>query len=75
MGYPMTYRRVVDRNLLTGDYDLYRADPLRSLISGDLRRLEKDAQDDAHVARHVEATGATPEQVRHILKRFFGGLE
>jgi hypothetical protein len=27
------------------------------------------------VARHVEATGATPEQVRHILKRFFGGLE
>jgi hypothetical protein len=69
MGYPMTWSRVVCRNNLQGDYD--NADPL-GYIKGDLRRFERDQQDDTHVKQYVEASGATEEQVRKILSGVFG---
>ena len=54
MGYPMTYKRVVNRNNLKGDYDpspgiLNEVGRVRSLLMGGLRRLEVDQRDDAHI--------------------------
>lgn len=69
MGYPMTYSRVVRRNQLIGTYD--DPGPL-SPIRGDLRRLEADQRDEAHLNDYAEAAGITPAQVRTVLDRFFG---
>jgi hypothetical protein len=70
MGYPMSYDRVVNRNHLQGDYEA--KDPL-GLIKGDLRRLEKDTQDDDHIRSYAHHSGATEDQVRLIFKMFFEG--
>jgi hypothetical protein len=65
----MSYGRFVSRNQLHGDYE--NADPLGS-IKGDLRRMERDQQDETHVADYVRFSGATEEQVRFILKCAYG---
>jgi hypothetical protein len=42
-----------------------------ALVAGDLRRLEKDQRDEAHLARYAKLAGVTPEQVKLILDAFF----
>lgn len=42
-----------------------------SLIAGDLRRLERDARDEARLTRFARQTGLTPEQVKAVLDVFF----
>lgn len=71
MGYPMNYARVVMRNRLEGDY--HGAPDATGSICGDLRRLEKDTQDEAHIAAYALHSGATPDQVRTIFRTFFAG--
>jgi hypothetical protein len=70
MGYPMNYGRVIGRNRLTGDYDPAEHTGL-GLIRGDLRRLEKDQQDDAHVAAYARRAGTTFAQAKQILADVF----
>lgn len=45
----------------------------RSLIAGDMRRLEADSRDEAHLARYAEIAGITPEQAKAVLDAFFAG--
>jgi hypothetical protein len=78
MGYPMTYRRVVERNHLEGDYmQLEKGQtwtgslPPISGIRGDLRRLERDQRDEPHLSNYAQKSGATMEQVKIILDMFF----
>lgn len=79
MGYPMTYRRVVERNHLKGDYQgtlkagesIAGSLPITWAIAGDLRRLEHDQQDAEHLAKYSNASGATVEQVKKIFDLFF----
>lgn len=87
MGYPMTYRRVIQRGQLWGGYaaawelnqKLNRTcdeDIRKTLawIAGDLRRLEKDQRDDVHLEIYARETGLTVEQVKAVLDLFFEGL-
>jgi len=69
MGYPMTYKRMIHRNFLTGGYD--NQDPALSPanIRGDLRRFEQDQQDANHVVEYARLSGATEDQVRIILSK------
>lgn len=61
MGYPMTYRRVVNRNDLRGDYGSKLTGVAFdaviqnkwSLLQGDLRRLEKDAVDERAICEAI----------------------
>ena len=91
MGYPMTYKRLVSRNALSGDYaqptDSFgecitpsfhhtcqcgtTRNHLIGLISGDLRRLESDQRDEAHLSAYARIAGITPEQVKAVLDAFF----
>ena len=153
MGYPMTYKRVVGRNHLVGDYnegpdkpdmfrhfsqdkypgtnnldqlavdliwnsttylektnilrklpscaqtlDFYEKHPAfdglpkvmavrrlleavesatifsqRCIISGDMRRLEKDQLDDDHLTMYAEKAGITKEQAKVVLQEFIAG--
>ena len=85
MGYPMTYKRVVMRNYLTGEYESgpppgmpYSLFPdwwkrQYGMICGDLRRLEKDQRDVAHLYRYAEIAGCEPAQVKRLLDAFFDG--
>lgn len=74
MGYPMNYGRVIGRNRLTGDYDPAEHTGL-GLIRGDLRRLEKDQQDDAHVAAYARRAGTTFAQAKQILADVFSAQD
>jgi len=69
MGYPMNYRRVVERNYLHGDYD---PESSTGLIAGDLRRLESDQRDSFHLDLYAKHAGITPEQAKKVLDLFFG---
>lgn len=77
MGYPMTYRRFIERNHLKGDYDtstmMLPTD--MGLVRGDLRRLEKNQRDEQHLLHYAELAGITPEQVKIVLDAFFGPLD
>lgn len=89
MGYPMTYRRVVNRNMLNGGYghnpgrqptaaypDPQAQKPQRAevaMIAGDLRRLEQDQRDDRHLMLYASKTGLSEAQVLHVLDLFFEG--
>ncbi len=73
MGYPMDYQRVVNRNDLAGDYDTSDDLRLRSMIRGDLRRLEIDQRDPHHLACYAEACGVTVAQAKAVLDAFFAG--
>lgn len=69
----MTYRRVVSRNSLTGNYSdgiEPGAGALR-MIAGDLRRLEIDSLDDTQTLELSRVTGVAPEDVRKVLREFF----
>jgi hypothetical protein len=82
MGYPMTFRRVVNRNGLNdGDYgkppqtwSAYGGSDLSqkaTLLAGDLRRLERDAVDENAICAHIAGkTGIDREIVAAVLKEF-----
>lgn len=101
MSYPMTFKRFVNRNGMTGDYGtristvnldqpgllgqehflttmaphwrdaLLHIDMRWGCILGDLRRLEKDGQDEDAICKHIaERTGVDPETVAVVLKEF-----
>lgn len=72
MGYPMSWRRLVGRNRLGGDYT-DTTDP-HSTIRGDMRRLEQDARDEAHLQRYADAAGITTDQAKTVLDCFFDGF-
>jgi hypothetical protein len=66
MGYPMTWQRLVGRNALCqGDYSD------GGLIAGDMRRLERDCRDGAHLKGYAKAAGCTKKQAKAVLDRFF----
>ncbi len=71
MGYPMSYDRVVNRNHLNGDYE--EGDFGDRLIAGDLRRLELDSRDEAHLLGYARAAGTTIKQAKRLLDLFFEG--
>lgn len=73
MGYPMDYQRVVHRNDLTGYYDASDVTQGKSMIRGDLRRLESDQRDALHLACYAEACGVTEAQAQAVLDAFFAG--
>ena len=80
MGYPMTYKRVVERNRLTGDGYNHPGsaagetpDSLRSILKGDMRRLEQDQRDEAHLKMYASHAGISTEQARTVLDLFFEG--
>lgn len=76
MGYPMTYRRVVARNQLHGDYMTDRKESYEvaaNFVAGDLRRLEVDQRDEHHLVEYASRAGVTPEQARAVLDAFFEG--
>ena len=74
MGYPMTYPRVVHRNGIDGDYSKSGYDEtqsVRTLIAGDMRRLELDQRDPRHLKRYAEYAGITDHQAWLVLTAFF----
>jgi hypothetical protein len=82
MAYPMTYRRVLDRNhLQDGDYGQPPAGWRHltaelnqgfAMLAGDLRRLEHDAVDGQALCHEIaERSGQTPEVVASVLREFF----
>jgi hypothetical protein len=77
MGYPMTYARVVGRNGLNGPgYNHTTSEPLtpaqaterqvKSMIRGDMRRLEQDSRDEHHLKLYAEHAGITVEQAKML---------
>ena len=80
MGYPMSYARVVGRNRLDGEgytdpcpMSGETPESVRSMIRGDMRRLEQDVRDERHLQEFAEVAGITPEQVKKVLDHFFRG--
>lgn len=73
MGYPMTWKRLVNRNGLTGDYD--PGNPPKALISGDMRRLEIDSRDDRYGQEIANAAGVSLDVARRVLNAFFDGTK
>ena len=75
MGYPMSWRRLVNRNGLNGGYqhsELPNQNAHGSrLIAGDMRRLEEDSRDEAHLKWVAEIASITPEQAKLVLDWFF----
>jgi hypothetical protein len=71
MGYPMTYQRVIGRSHLQGDYGC--PSTALQLIAGDLRRLEKNQRDEAHLKQYAARAGITEEQAKEVLDAFFAG--
>lgn len=70
MGYPMTWKRLVARNGLDGDYD--PALNPKALISGDMRRLVDDSVDGDHIAKEIERrTDIKVETVVEVLATWF----
>jgi hypothetical protein len=76
MGYPMTYPRVVLRNGLTGNYAESYGEQrtLRTLIAGDMRRLEHDMRDQRHLRAFAEKAGISDHQAWLVLTAFFTDL-
>jgi hypothetical protein len=75
----MTYKRVIARNDLSGDgYDVptfvegSTIASVKSILRGDLRRLESDQWDERHLQEYAAKTGLTPGQVKVVLDAFFG---
>lgn len=76
MGYPMTWRRLMMRNQLSGGYSHSETPnpgpaPL-PLIAGDSRRLETDTLDERHLAAYARLTGCKPERIALLFRAFFG---
>ena len=72
MGYPMTYKRVISRNMLTGGYN-DNIDDGRAFLRGDLRRLEEDQRDERHLAEYAKRTGVSRRKVKAVLDALFEG--
>lgn len=71
----MNYRRVIGRNLLSGDYHSNVQGPVgdsRPMIRGDLRRLEIDQRDDEHLRAYALRAGIPKSSVKQVLDDFFG---
>lgn len=81
MGYPMSYRRVMSRNSLKGDYNTTaeecdknsHEENMLALIRGDLRRLEQNTLDKEHLKAYAKHAGCTVGQAKKILEAFFYG--
>jgi hypothetical protein len=87
MGYPMTWDRVLMRNNLLGNYTHVRNntgicdgpgwlsdDAIQRLrmLSGDLRRLERDSVDGDYATKKIAtAAGVDIETVKKVLIAFF----
>ena len=73
MGYPMTYHRIILRNGLSGGYDMGVKPNHHGprAIAGDLRRLEEDSRDAAHLKQISEIAKITPEQAKIVLDWLF----
>jgi hypothetical protein len=74
MGYPMHWKRLVNRNGLDGDYEVPDNDKVkhaRSMIAGDMRRVEHDMQDGVFTAMFAIYAGITEEQARKVIEAFF----
>jgi hypothetical protein len=78
----MTYSRLVGRNRLngpgyahtdpkTGLVDVSPEEVVRSMIRGDMRRMEQDQRDEHHLKLYAEHAGITVEQARAVLDLFF----
>lgn len=73
MGYPMSFRRMLVRNQMEGGPRQTPADhPANSVIAQDLRRVEEDQCDPAHINAYARIAGIRPEQAAKVLKAFFG---
>jgi hypothetical protein len=57
----------------TGALAVSEAEAVRSMIRGDMRRLEEDVRDERHLQEFAEVAGITPEQVKKVLDHFFRG--
>lgn len=84
MGYPMTWARLLDRNMLCGNYSRARStgggpisvqeDHRVRMISGDLRRLEQDSVDGQFATAMIAArSGVDATIVGKVLAAFFHG--
>ncbi len=87
MGYPMTYRRVLARNSLGGNYTHVReynsslsaetgaaVDQHLHMIAGDLRRLEQDAlQPGTWRTELAQRAGVDEETLIRVLTAFWDG--
>jgi hypothetical protein len=84
MGYPMSYARVVGRNQLggegynhtdpkTGAVNVDNGEAVRSMVRGDMRRLEQDTRDERHLQMYAEHAGITIEQAKKLFDKFFEG--
>ena len=75
----MSYKRVVGRNFLNNGYwngigpTPCGAELARLMISGDMRRLEKDNLDEYHLKCYSEACNVSIEQAKAVLEMFFSG--
>lgn len=71
MGYPMGWRRALRRNgLEVTEGDGYDSTP-NGLIRGDLHRVERDMQDEVHVAMLAAYAHTTRDKVRRVLDGIF----
>ena len=86
MGGPMSYSRMVGRNDLNGvGYDHTTTGSVsqqeglvgqvKSMIRGDMRRLEQDERDPVRLQQYADAAGITVEQVKKVLDVFFEGTD
>lgn len=79
----MSYRRLILRNHLEGDYQGYPTDPVerakamladntsRSMIAGDLRRFEKDQRHPERLLWYAKQTGLSGLEVKAVLDLLF----
>jgi hypothetical protein len=86
MGYPMTWSRLLERNNLKGNYSRVAPYPVPPdsppgacrdrlrMISGDLRRLERDSVDgDTASIWIAREAGVSLEDTLKVMKAFFSG--
>lgn len=78
----MRYARMVGRNGLYGPgYEGTTSEPMtpaeaavrqaKSMIRGDMRRMEQDQRDEQHLKAYAEHAGITVEQAKAVLDLFF----
>ena len=78
MGGWMSYARMVGRNGLNGpSYQCRpgceedRVEAFKSMIRGDMRRMETDTRDEIRLRLAAERAGITVEQARKVMDYFF----
>jgi hypothetical protein len=77
VGYPMHWRRFLDRNAFPIDWNPRAPAALavtnNTLILDDATRLSQDTRDVRHLNHYARLSGTTPEQVSIIFNEFFFG--